>query len=79
MVISLADFKIDAYLRIIIHKIVENNSQVEKRFRDSGGQGSALPPAKQAAGQIETKTYERRILQRRTFSIERPTSNVEYG
>ena len=35
-------------------------------------QVSAPPPAKQTAGQIEKKTFERRTHRRRTVSIERP-------
>ena len=44
----------------------------------SGIVGSAEPLAWKAASLIKKETNERRILQRRTVSIERPTSNVEW-
>jgi len=45
-------------------------------FRGSEVQGSAQPPAKKIAGQIEKETLKKRILHRRT-SIESRMINVE--
>ncbi len=65
-------------------RVLRHEAGVYPRSRDSAGCLVKYqvfrrdgPPAKQTAGQIEIETDERRILQRRTVSIERPTSNIE--